>query len=120
MNISNRPATLSRSLSVSLPHQTLASPRTCFHLPANRSLFINPPLDYLKELCLFARDFESLIPSRSSRPNVGGDRSQTFRHPLGRFTFADERIGTGGDGRLLTGIHMADENNDQSSRTGPA
>ena len=56
----------------------------------------------------------------SSSTNARGNRPQAFGHTLGRFTFTDKRIGARREGGLLTGVQMADENNDQRSRTGLA
>ena len=47
-----------------------------------------------------------------------GRGSQAFRHALRRLAFADKGIGPGGERGLVTGIHMADKDNDQRGRAG--
>jgi len=56
----------------------------------------------------------------SSRTNALGRGSQAFHHTVGCLTFADKGIGPGGERRLLTGIQMADEDNDDRGRAGHA
>jgi hypothetical protein len=48
----------------------------------------------------------------SSSTNALGNGPQAFGHTFGRFTFADKRIGAGRKSGLLTGVQMADENDD--------
>ncbi len=50
--------------------------------------------------------------------NARGDNPQAVGHTLRRFTFTDKRIGTGRECGLLTGVQMADEDNDQRGRAG--
>ena len=39
-----------------------------------------------------------------------------FGHPIGHFTFTDKRVGASGESGLLTGVQMADKDNDQCLR----
>src|SRR5512135_3300338 len=123
---SKRPAALSRSSSVSSPHQPLASARTCVHLPTNTYLSTDPPWIIQKSCPNLRRRSgqhsapdSSLLLSQvaSSRTNARGNRPQALRHTLGRFPFTDKRIRARREGGLLTGVQMADKNNDQRSRT---
>jgi len=41
-----------------------------------------------------------------------------FGHTLRRLGFADKGIGPGGERGLVTGIHMADKDNDERGRAG--
>jgi hypothetical protein len=54
----------------------------------------------------------------SIKGNACGDGSQAFGHTLRRLIFADERVGAGGECGLLTGVQMADEDDDQRGRAG--
>jgi hypothetical protein len=54
----------------------------------------------------------------SSSTNAGGNGTQSFGHAFRRLTFTDKRIGASGQGGLMTGVQMADEDNDQRSRAG--
>jgi hypothetical protein len=56
----------------------------------------------------------------SSRTNARGNGPQAFGHTLGHFTFTNKCIGAGRESGLLTGVQMADEDNDQRGRAGPS
>ena len=50
--------------------------------------------------------------------NNRSDSPQMFGHTLRSLTFADKCIGAGGECGLLTGVQVADEDNDQHGRAG--
>jgi hypothetical protein len=85
-------------------------------------------LDHLQKLSQFAPALGTALVRRisilsfsqvaSSSPNARGNGTQAFGHTLGRLTFTDKRIGASREGGLLTGVQMADEDNDQRGRTG--
>ena len=50
--------------------------------------------------------------------NARSDGSQVFGHTLRRLAYADKGIGPGGERGLVTGIHMADKDNDERGRAG--
>src|SRR5690348_8372911 len=91
---------------------------------------MDPPMDRLEKLsqsmpalgAAFARRILGLAFRQvaSSRTNARGGNAQTFGHSLGRFTFTDKRICARGKGSLLTGVQVADENNDQRGWAGAA
>src|ERR1051325_1803094 len=69
-----------------------------------------------------SRRISSLLFSQvaSSRTDSRGNRPQAFSHTLRRITFTNKRVSAGRECSLLTGVQMADKNNDQRNRTGSA
>lgn len=57
--------------------------------------------------------FKSGFPVRRYARSYG---TQAFGHTIRRLCFTDKRIDAGGEYNLLTGVQMADNNNDQRCR----
>jgi hypothetical protein len=61
-----------------------------------------------------------LFSQMASETGASSNSLQPFGHTIGRFRFTDKRIRAGRKCGLLTGVQMADKDNDQRGRTGSA
>ena len=84
-------------------------------------LIPNLILGSIEKVFRFAAVFGAAITRIDySSTNARGNGSQAFGHTLRRLTLTDKCIRAGGKCGLLTGIQMADEDNDQRGRAGLA